>query len=101
MHSDDRLRLMLTIRSHVVATKNQIGADLAGESVVLHLKNGVYYGLNTVGSRVWTLVQQPIRVQEIVGDLVSQYEVEPQHCEQDVLALIEKLVAEGLVEVRQ
>jgi len=92
---------MLTTNSLVVATKNQIGADLAGESVILHLKNGVYYGLNTVGSRIWTLVQQPICVQEIVRDLVAQYEVEPERCERDVLALIENLLAEGLVEVRQ
>jgi hypothetical protein len=32
--------------------------------------------------------------------LLSEYEVEPEHCEHDLLALLRRLADEGLVEVR-
>ena len=49
----------LSDRTTVVVAKDQVSCDLAGEAAILNLKNGVYYGLNTVGARVWNLVQEP------------------------------------------
>ena len=43
--------------SVVVVTKDQVSADLSGEAAILNLKSGIYYGLDNVGARIWTLVQ--------------------------------------------
>ena len=32
---------------------------LEGEAVILSLHDGIYYGLNSVGLRIWELIQQP------------------------------------------
>ena len=48
-------------RSVVVATKDQVSCDLAGEAAILNIKSGVYYGLDPVGARIWTLMQEPRR----------------------------------------
>jgi hypothetical protein len=45
--------------SIVVATKDQVSSDLGGEVAILDLKAGVYYGLDTVGARIWNLIQEP------------------------------------------
>jgi hypothetical protein len=84
----------------VVAIQDQVSCDLGGEEVILSLKNGVYYGLNPVGTRVWSLIQQPKRVDEVRDALLEQYDVEPERCERDLLALLSELAAEGLVEVK-
>ena len=52
-------------RSVVVATKDQVSCDLAGEAAILNIKNGVYYGLDPVGARIWNLMQEPRAVAEI------------------------------------
>ena len=91
---------MISISSVVVAAKDQVSSDLGEEVVVLDLKNGVYYGLDAVGARIWNLIQEPKAVNEIRDVLLDEYEVEPEHCERDLLALLEELVAENLVEVR-
>lgn len=83
----------------VVAAKEQVSADLAGEAVILNLKNGVYYGLNQLGARTWNLIQGPKRVSEIRDALLEEYEVEPDRCERDLLALLQDLAANGLIEV--
>lgn len=76
-----------------------MSCDLAGETTILNLKNGVYYGLDAVGTRIWNLLQNPCRVQEIRDVLLEEYDVTPERCESDLLTLLEKLSAEGLIEI--
>ena len=90
----------LRTSSIVVVAKKQVSCPLGDEAAVLNLKNSVYYGLDSVGSRVWTLLQQPRSVGELRDALLSEYEVEARRCEQDLLALLESMRSEGLIEVR-
>ncbi len=91
---------MLSLRSQVVAARDQVSCDLVGEAAILHLGSGVYYGLNSVGARVWALLQEPVRVERIRDTLLTEYNVEPEQSERDLLVLLEQLAAEGLIEVR-
>ncbi|MDF5720877.1 MAG: PqqD family peptide modification chaperone [Rhizonema sp. PD37] len=85
--------------SIVVAASNQISSDLGGEAVVLSLQSGVYHGLNEVGARIWNLIQQPKSVIDVKQTLISEYEVEPEVCTLDLLALLHNLEVAGLIEV--
>jgi hypothetical protein len=87
-------------RSIVVATRDQVSSDLAGETVVLSMQSAKYYGMDEVGSRIWELVREPIRVSDLVEAIVSEYDVQPDQCESDVRAFLGRLAAGGLLEVR-
>jgi hypothetical protein len=87
-------------RSIVVIAKDQVSCDLAGETAILNVKNGVYYGLDPVGARIWNLIQQPRAVAEIQKTIIAEYDVEPERCARDLKDLLEKLLAESLIEVR-
>ena len=91
-----------TISDHsvVVAARDQVSCDLAGEAAILNIKNGVYYGLDPVGARIWKLMQEPCAVAEIQNTITREYDVEPERCGRDLLGLLEKLLAEGLIEVK-
>ena len=84
----------------MVVAKEQVSCDLEGEAAILSLANGIYYGLDLIGAQVWTLLQQPRRVDEIRDLVLQEYEVEAERCHEDLLALLERLRAEGLIEVR-
>jgi hypothetical protein len=90
----------ITTATTVMASKDQVSCDLAGEAAILNLKNSVYYGLDTVGARIWTLVQEPITVGAVRDAILREYDVEPQQCERDLLDLLRKLAAEGLIEIK-
>jgi hypothetical protein len=90
----------LSLSSIVVMAAEQVSCPLGEESAILNLKNSVYYGLDPVGARVWTLLQEPRSVGELRDTLLSEYEVESGRCEVDLLALLEKMRSEGLIEVR-
>ena len=91
--------MTLDMSSVVVASKDQLASGIGGETVILGLKAGRYYGVDAVGSRIWQLLQTPHRVAEIRDALVAEYEVERQRCESDLLALLEKMFAAQLIEV--
>ncbi len=82
-----------------MATRDQVSSDLKGEVAILDLKAGVYYGLDDVGARIWNLIQEPKAVSEIRDTLLQEYDVEADRCERDLLALLQRLADEGLVEV--
>jgi len=90
----------LSVSTVVVATKDQVSCPLGDESAILNLKNSVYYGMNPVGARVWNLLQQPRSVGELRDTLLDEYEVAADRCEQELLALLERMRTEGLVEVQ-
>jgi len=89
----------ITTSSIVVAAKDQVSSDLAGEVVLLSLQTGMYYGLDRVGARVWELMREPTSVGDLRDAIVREYDVDSERCERDVLDLLRKLAEAGLVEV--
>lgn len=89
----------VTDNSIIVAVADQVSCELDGEAVILHLENGVYYGLNPVGAHIWDLIQQPLRVSELITTLTQEYDVEPARCQNDVISLLTELSSNQLIEV--
>lgn len=79
------------------AIKEHLCCELNGESVILSLKNGKYYGLNSVASRIWELIQLPLSVAEIESAILLEYEVENQVCEQAVSVFLKQMIDEELI----
>jgi len=90
----------ISLRSIVVASRDQVSTALADEAVILGMTDGVYYGLDPVGARIWQLVEQPIVLADVVETLLDEYEVARELCTADVIALAGELAARGLLEVR-
>ncbi len=90
----------LTRECVVEASKQQISADLAGEKVVLNNKDGIYYSLNPVGAHIWNLIKEPRSVQEILNDLLQEFDTDEQTCEADLQDLMRDMARIGLVEIR-
>lgn len=86
----------ISSHSRLVATDDQVSTTVGDEVVILGMHDGVYYGLDEVGARVWPLLRTPIVVSAIVSAIVSEFDVDHATCERDVLRLLDDLVARGL-----
>src|SRR5437879_4369638 len=84
--------------SLVVAAKDQVSSNLAGEIVILSLQTSRYFGLDRVAARIWELLKAPARVAAIRDTIIREHEVEPGRCERDLLALLQQLAEQGLIE---
>ena len=89
--------MRFTSGSHVVLSDAQVSTTLGAETVILGMEDGVYYGLDAVGARVWALLASPQRVSELVRVVTSEFDVSTEQCERDVLALLDELAARGLI----
>ncbi len=87
--------------SVVVVTDRQVSSEfMDDETVVLDIYDGAYYVLNPLGAHIWTMIQEPTTVRELVNDLLEEYEVTADRCTRDVIDLLQELVDRKLVEVR-
>ncbi|MGH9147700.1 MAG: PqqD family protein [Vicinamibacterales bacterium] len=87
-------------RATVVAASDLLASEFGDELIILNLRDGVYYGLEDVGTRIWQLLQRPISVPALRDALVTEFEVDPVRCEHDVRILLAELADKGLVEIR-
>jgi hypothetical protein len=89
----------LSLDSIVTASRDQLSTSVADEAVILGMTDGVYYGLDPVGARIWRLLERPIRLSNVVDVLVTEYDVERERCAADLLVLATDLLTRGLLEV--
>ncbi len=83
-----------------VKAKDVMIVDLSDEAVILNTDNWVYYGLNGMGYRIWNLIQEPKRIDEIKSMILGEYDVDSAVCEQDLLTFIRNMADQGLVETK-
>lgn len=84
----------------VAAASDVLATAFDDDLVLLNLRDGVYYGLEGVGTRVWSLIQQPRPLAEIRDALTEEFDVDPGRCERDLRALLGDLVKRGLAVVQ-
>jgi hypothetical protein len=66
----------------------------------LDSERGLYFGLNSVGARIWTLLDKPTEVTEIRKVILQEFEVDDATCERDLLALLDELLSRNMIELR-
>lgn len=74
-------------------------SDMDGETVLLSVESGNYFGMDSIGSRIWGLIEEPRPVSRLCQALIEEYDVEPSQCERDVIAYLTQLAKEGLIRV--
>ena len=85
----------------VAAPSNALMQELPdGESVFLELKSERYFGLDAVGTRFWKALTSAGSIEAAYQNLLEEYEVDPQHLRRDLEDWVEKLVGNGLLELR-
>jgi len=73
--------------------------ELQGESVLLNVESGRYFGLDEVGTRMWAALANAESLQAAYDALLAEYDVDAEQLERDFRGLVEKLLERGLVKV--
>ena len=91
-------RAALAPSAVVVAARDQVSAEVEGEAVILNLADGVYYGLDGVGARVWEMLREPRSLADLRDAITAEYDVDADTAWRDLLELLGDLSARRLVE---
>ncbi|UZW14951.1 lasso peptide biosynthesis PqqD family chaperone [Clostridium pasteurianum] len=86
--------------SSIVSQKRGLDTtDLDGESVMMDIDKGRYYNFNSVASRIWELIEKPISIEEIVTQLLKEFDVDEKKCEAAVINFLNRLNDNELITV--
>lgn len=74
--------------------------DLDGEGVLLDLATETYYGLDDVGTRIWSVLTAAPTIEVGLASLIAEYAVAEDVLRRDVASLVGSLLERGLVEIQ-
>ena len=74
-----------------------VESAVGDETIILHLKNGTYFGLDTMGTRIWTLLKDGMEPAAICDRLVADYGTDRDTVEADVRQFLGDLEANDIV----
>ena len=91
-----------TITTDVVISQIEeiVASDIDGETVMMSIENGKYYGLDDIGSRIWELIEKPVKVSDLIDTLLERFDVDRGTCEKDVLKFLNELDEDKIVVVK-
>ena len=89
---------MITLSLRGQHTASVVSRRIGDETVLVDMSQGVYFGLNAVGSQIWLLLGEGISLSEIAQALVAKYDVPQVEVEQDVLRITQQLIDRGLLQ---
>lgn len=88
---------MIEFNQRVALHEDVIVREVEKEAVLLNLATQSYYNLNPVGARMLQLLTGSPSIEQAYTTLVSEYDADPQTLKNDLLELVEQLLAQGLV----
>jgi hypothetical protein len=91
--------LELSLTQKISVHQEVVMEDMGDESILLHIENEQYYGLDDVGNRMWQVITEAESLGAAIDVLAAEYDVPPEQLKPDVQELIEKWVEHELVEV--
>ena len=65
---------------------------------MMDIDAGKYYLMDEIASAVWTRLESPTSVADLVSELCARYDVSAARCEADVLPFLDQLHEKGLVQ---
>ena len=74
-----------------------LSAEIDGEVVALNAEKGICYGLDTIGSVIWAMIEKPVSIGDLCARLTARYRVDPATCARDVIDWLEDLRREGMI----
>ncbi|MBY0579592.1 MAG: PqqD family peptide modification chaperone [Burkholderiales bacterium] len=74
-----------------------LGAAVGEELLMMSIEKGSYFSLNSVGSRIWELLESPIGIDELAARLTEEYDVPFDTCRQEVEEFIKALRERGML----
>lgn len=85
----------------VVRTAGIMTAPVDQEIVLLNMARNNYVSLDSVGRRIWELLESPVSVADLCRQLGQEFKGTEQQITTDVLQFLTQLETDGLVRVAE
>jgi hypothetical protein len=92
--------MQLSIDQSVAVNGDVVFKEIDGEAVLLDLKRGTYFGLDSVGTRIWQTLVEHGCARPAIASLLEEFDVRPDALESDIIRLLGELRTNDLIRPR-
>jgi hypothetical protein len=90
---------MSEMRRVARVSPNTLHREVQGETVLLHLDGGQYFGLDETATRIWQLIVEKGDLAEVEAALLDEFNVDKAVLSSDLGRIVDELLAKGLIEI--
>ena len=92
---------ILRSSDRLIVPDEVVSREIGDETVLLDLAQGTYFGLATIGSEIWSKLEEDgITLEEACDLVLEKYDVDRETAENDIRALFADLLSNGLAVVK-
>ena len=91
----------MNLNQTITLSPQVISQEVGGETVILDLDSECYFGLDSVGTRIWQLIQEHGDLHRIYTTLLEEYEVGEEQLLGDLEILLNDASSRGLITLRE
>ncbi len=85
--------------SKIILNQELLQSEIDGETIMMSIDNGKYYGLNSVASRIWEIIKDEPLFSELIEKLMEEYDIEKKQCEIETLDFLTNLIKNKLIKI--
>jgi Coenzyme PQQ synthesis protein D (PqqD) len=87
----------VTLNDKLEASPDVVARMVGGETMLLDLASGTYFGLDLIGGKIWDLLEKGASLTQVCDVIEREHAVERRVLEQDVLRLASELADKQLI----
>lgn len=76
-----------------------LASALGEEIVMMNTDNGDYIGVNNVGSDIWNMLTEPMRIDQLVEKVMEEYEVSAEDAKTEIDAFVQRMLKQEMITV--
>ena len=78
-----------------------VQSKIGEEVVMMDMESGFYFGMNSVGSIIWQYLAEEISLDELVGKLMIEFNIDQKTCETDTLEFLNDLLEKNIIKITE
>ena len=90
----------LQLDTIIVRNSELLDSEIDGEIVMMDIESGKYFGMNKIGSKIWKMIENPIKIETVCKHLLSVCKIDKATCENEVLSYLNHLHTEKLIQIK-
>ncbi len=85
------------MKKKYIQNKKVIQSKIGDEVVMLDMDSGFYFGLNSVASIIWGKLEKEVSFDEIILDLLNEYNIDKLTCENETKIFLHQLLSKNII----
>jgi len=93
--------ITVTLQSVISRNPEIIHSSMDDEVVMMSVDQGLFFGVDKIGTHIWNLLETPAKVENLIEKLMAHYDVDPELCKHDTLLFLNDMLVKRVIMIEE